>query len=64
MADSCEHDNEPSDFIKGGISLGNLSNCQLLKRYSENFIIDDHLKQGIYLKVILKCILRGDSQKL
>jgi len=30
----CEHDNEPSGFIKGGEFLNELSDCQLLKKNS------------------------------
>jgi hypothetical protein len=31
MADSCERDNEPPDFIKGRRIFDQLSECQFLK---------------------------------
>jgi hypothetical protein len=34
QADSCEYDNEPSGFVKGGEFLDQLSDYQLLKKDS------------------------------
>jgi hypothetical protein len=38
VADSCEHDNESSSSIKGGKFLDNLSDCELLKKESAEWI--------------------------
>jgi hypothetical protein len=38
VAGCCEHGNEPSSFIKGGEFLDQLSDCQLLKKDSRNYV--------------------------